>query len=91
MFPLRNDIIFWIYENYFLVLLYLVLGGILCTIFKKYCPAMSKKEEEKLHKISTKNLFLNRIDIIGYKVYIIMAIIIIGLGYFLVTFIGLFD
>jgi len=74
-----GDILAFIYNNFGYVLLYLIIGGFICTKIGKYCPTMSKKEQEKMDKVSERNLYLNRIDIIEDKVFFIIALIIIGI------------
>jgi hypothetical protein len=44
---------------------------------------MNKKQQQKFDKVNEKTLYLNRIDIIGNKVFFIIALIIVGIIYLL--------
>lgn len=72
-------LISFVYNNFGYILLYLIIGGFICTRIGKYCPAMNKKEQKKMDKVSAKNLYLNKIDIIENKVFFIIAFLIIGI------------
>ena len=74
-----SDLISFVYNNFGYVLLYLIVGGFICTKIGTYCPIISKKEQKKMDNVSAKNLYLNRIDIIENKVFFIIVLIIIGI------------
>jgi len=80
-------ILVWMFDNYLWILGYLVIAGLLCTIFSKYCPTMSKKQQKKFDNDNAKTLYLNRIDVIGNKVYIVFILIVVGIIYLISRFV----
>ena len=68
-------LISFVYNNFGYILLYLIIGGFICTRIGKYCPAMNKKEQKKMDKVSAKNLYLNNIVNIEIKVIFIIGIL----------------
>lgn len=74
------DFVF-IYENLHFILIFIILSIPFYVMF--YKTKNSKFDSEKVNESNTKNLFLNRIDIIGNKVYIIISIILSIIVYLL--------
>ena len=69
----------FIYENLHFILIFIILSIPFYIMF--YKSKNSEFNSEKVNRINKKNLFLNRIDIIGNKVYIIIFIILSKIVY----------
>ena len=79
---IKSEVVNFIYNNYEFILLYLIIGGILCN---QFCKPIGKKQQQNIDKVNTKNLYLNRIDIIDNKVSYIIILIVIGIIYLFQT------
>lgn len=75
-------------DNFTYILLFIVISIIFLILYNKYFNKEEKEDNEKFNQreISTKNLYLNRIDIIGNKIgtiFVIIILIIVGIIFFL--------
>jgi hypothetical protein len=75
---MTSIIISFIYNNYLYIIVYLIIGSILCHNF---CKTISKKQKDNIDKVNKKNLYLNRIDIIDNQIYYIIVLIVTGIIY----------
>lgn len=64
-------------NNLWIIILTIVFGIIFFIIFEKYNNTKEISEEISQKEINKKNLYLNRIDIIGNKVGIVFIMIIL--------------
>lgn len=71
-------------DNFTYILLFMLISIIFLILYNKY---FTKEDNEKFtqREISTKNLYLNRIDIIGNKIgtiFVIIILIIVSIIFF---------
>lgn len=71
-------------DNFTYILFFMVISIIFLILYNKY---FNKEDNEKFtqREISTKNLYLNRMDIIGNKIgtiFVIIILIIVGIIFF---------
>ncbi len=71
-------------DNFTYILLFMLISIIFLILYNKY---FNKEDNEKFtqREISTKNLYLNRIDIIGNKIgtiFVIIILIIVSIIFF---------
>ncbi|WP_301379939.1 hypothetical protein [Aliarcobacter butzleri] len=75
-------------DNFTYILLFMLISIIFLILYNKYFNKEEKEDNEKFtqREISTKNLYLNRIDIIGNKIgtiFVIIILIIVSIIFFL--------
>lgn len=75
-------------DNFTYILLFMLISMIFLILYNKYFNKEEKEKNEKFtqREISTKNLYLNRIDIIGNKIgtiFVIIILIIVSIIFFL--------
>lgn len=75
-------------DNFTYILLFMLISIIFLILYNKYFNKEEKEKNEKFtqREISTKNLYLNRIDIIGNKIgtiFVIIILIIVSIIFFL--------
>lgn len=66
-----------IYNNLWMIILTIVFSIIFFIIFEKYNTTKEISEEISQKEIDKKNLYLNRIDIIGNKVGIVFIVLVL--------------
>ena len=74
-------------DNFTYILLFMLISIIFLILYNKYFNKEEKEKNEKFtqREISTKNLYLNRIDIIGNKIgtiFVIIILIIVSIIFF---------
>lgn len=74
-------------DNFTYILFFMVISIIFLILYNKYFNKEEKEDNEKFtqREISTKNLYLNRMDIIGNKIgtiFVIIILIIVGVIFF---------
>lgn len=73
------DLFIIIYNNFLAILFLILLVIVFLYFFNK--GSKDKKESYTQKEISQKNLYLNRIDIIGNKVQVIFILILVIIGF----------